>query len=104
MLRAPDGPLSTRPSGCRYVHVHLGPFSLILIRISCALEPAQAMQQEAHPMGPPQGQTAILESENDVSTVLITAESMRSEAHPELDMFPVGGPRKTAAPQPWSVP
>jgi hypothetical protein len=44
------------------------------------------MQLEAHPMCLSQGQTAILEGEDDVPTAFITAEDMRSEAHSELDM------------------
>jgi hypothetical protein len=44
------------------------------------------MRCEAHPMSPAQGQTAILEGKDDVPTVLIAPENMRSEAHSELHM------------------
>jgi hypothetical protein len=45
------------------------------------------MQLKANPMRSPQGQTSILEGEDDVPTAFITPEDMRSEAHSELDMF-----------------
>src|SRR4051794_17987403 len=54
---------------------------------------AQAMHGEAPPMRPPQGETAILEAEDAVLTVLIAPKSMRSEAHSELHM----GSAQTAA-------
>lgn len=44
------------------------------------------MDCEGHPMRPAQGQAAILEGKDDVPTVLIAPENMRSEAHSKLDM------------------
>jgi hypothetical protein len=44
------------------------------------------MHCEADPMRSPQGQTAILEGKDDVPTVLIAPENMRSEGHSELRM------------------
>src|SRR6185437_12371298 len=54
--------------------------------IGAPLEPAQAIHHEAHPMRPTQGHTAIFEGKDAAPAVLITAERMRSEAHPELNM------------------
>src|SRR5579871_2374007 len=50
-----------------------------------ALERAQAIDREVHPIRPIQGEAAIFFIGKDaVLAVLVRAEGMRSEAHPEL--------------------
>ena len=93
VVRRPVGRFALRPPTVVYRSLDYCEAEVLSARqrsgappISYPLKPAQAMNLKRHPVRPAQRQTAILEGNENMLATFIAAESMRREAHSELDV------------------